>query len=183
MSKIIEIKNCKQCPHHRTGRDYTEDSFEFVSKWVCAHDDGPKEPVRRYVDWNDKVKEFIPDECPLQDKEKKDVNKHTGRNLPEEITLDDLDNNYINGLTVGALKELIYRYNLPADGKVLIERIEDFYYENNSWGVVYKEDEQFREISKHLTDIEIKHCMDQYHPAWYACKFKDDDKNLYICLH
>ena len=28
-----------------------------------------------------------------------------------------------------------------------------------------------------------KMVMDQYHPAETACKFDDDDKNLYIRLH
>jgi len=69
MAKSIEIKICTACPNHSSERDYTADSFEYCDKWLCKHPDGPKEPVRRYVDWNDKATEFIPKECPLKDKE------------------------------------------------------------------------------------------------------------------
>lgn len=65
MAKNIEIKICTECPHHTSERDYTADSFEMVSRWKCKHKDGPDGFVRRYVDWNDKATEFIPDDCPL----------------------------------------------------------------------------------------------------------------------
>lgn len=60
--KTIEIKSCKECPHFREERDYTADSFETCFRWYCKK---LEKNVRRYVDWNDKREEFIPEECPL----------------------------------------------------------------------------------------------------------------------
>ena len=37
--------------------------------------------------------------------------------------------------------------------------------------------------AKFNTEEEFKDSMEQYHPAWYAIKYSDDDKNLYIDLH
>jgi hypothetical protein len=116
--------------------------------------------------------------------------------LPREITLEKLES--YDGLTVGKLKELLYKYNLPADGKVLVERISDRYFEQNNWGVVFKmgeswsnaklfneniENGEYDENVTPIPDEKMKLFMDQYHPSWYACKYDDDDKNLYICSH
>ena len=65
MSKTIEIKDCQECPHHHSERDYTSDSWEYVERWKCKHPNGPKDFVRRYVDTSDKRTNFIPKTCPL----------------------------------------------------------------------------------------------------------------------
>jgi hypothetical protein len=64
MSKVLKIECCTQCPNHSTERDYTADSWEYCVKWNCKK---LKNPVRRYVDWNDHDK-YIPKNCPLEDK-------------------------------------------------------------------------------------------------------------------
>ncbi len=113
----------------------------------------------------------------------KPKNASTGRNLPREIKSGDLE--VSECLTIGRLRELLVKHNLPNDGKVLVERVEDYYFEENNWGVVYKKGESFAfgEKINGLSEEEKRTFLDQFHPAWYASKFKDDDKNLYICLH
>lgn len=141
------------------------------------------------------------------------LNKKKDIKLPREITLEELASAPCyqhSALTIGKLKELIAKYNLPDNGKVLIERVEDRYYEQNNWGVVFKEGywfyavvERNKEMKEEIErrtrgeeseypDLEnpqdcimelSKELMDQYHPAYYACKSKDDDTNLYIDLH
>ena len=73
------------------------------------------------------------------------------------------------GLTVGELKEFINKHNLPDDAKVLIERVEDKYYENHGWGVYLKDG---------IWDYKI-----QYHPALSCVKYVDENENLFIDLH
>jgi len=62
----LKIKSCTECPHFSSERDYTADSFEFVTRWDCKKGDTPKN-IRRYVDWTDHRK-FIPTWCPLKKK-------------------------------------------------------------------------------------------------------------------
>jgi hypothetical protein len=70
--RFIKIDTCEKCPHLLSSRDYTADSWEEVSRWGCRITTAVDEKsgvkternIRRYVDWNDKVK-FIPDWCPL----------------------------------------------------------------------------------------------------------------------
>jgi len=137
------------------------------------------------------------------------ITHETSTNLPKEITLEELKK-YDDYLTVGKLKELIAKYNLPDDGKILIERVEDVYYEKDNWGVVFspgfwyerleafnknmeeeikrrekEEEPEYPQIENPQDKIVTlgKEYMSQYHPAWYACKNKEDDNNLYIDLH
>lgn len=42
MSVNIEIETCRDCPHLKTERYYTADSWEFVSTWYCGKTDRPK---------------------------------------------------------------------------------------------------------------------------------------------
>jgi hypothetical protein len=129
------------------------------------------------------------------------------RKIPREIKKEDLPSYKKNGyLTVGELKKSIL--DMPDEGLVLIQRIEDTYFENNGWGVVLKEGEhyhwglQFNEDIKSgkydnleeypnmkkdnlklFTEDELNQAKDQYHPAWCAVKYKDDTENLYLDLH
>ena len=69
-------------------------------------------------------------------------------------------------LTVGKLKE--YIKNLPDDSKVFIERIEDFYFENNNWTTK----------SKDNWDGNKSEWIDAFSVVKY-----DKDNNLYIGAH
>ena len=97
---------------------------------------------------------------------------------------------------------------MPDDGLVLVQRIEDFYYENNHWGVILKEGEQHYAAKKFNEDLasgkygdkekypratpeewkpiseeDLELLKEQYHPAWCVVKYKDDPDNLYLDLH
>jgi hypothetical protein len=126
---------------------------------------------------------------------------------PPEIKVEDLSRYRESGhLTVGKLKEAIA--NMPDDGLVLVQRIEDMYFEENNWGVVLKEGEHYhwglefnkgilegkyndkeqypnanKENLRLFTEEELNKAKDQYHPAWCSVKYKDDPNNLYLDLH
>lgn len=55
------------------------------------------------------------------------------------LTRDDVLNKYSDYLTIGQLKEHIKEYNLPDHAKVVIQRVEDIYFEKHGWGVLKKE--------------------------------------------
>lgn len=70
-------------------------------------------------------------------------------------------------MTVGELKTFIEENNIPDNAKILVERVEDVYFEKRGWSVIKKENDGY---------------ISEYHPAWCGMKFKGDD-NLYIDLH
>ena len=97
-----------------------------------------------------------------------------------EITKDELTNRYRSHLTVGDLKEFLYKHNFPNDAKVVIERVEDVYYEKHHWGVYLKEgDHTFKDEN----GVIVKESLIQYHPAWCCVKYEEDDDVLFINLH
>ena len=71
-------------------------------------------------------------------------------------------------LTVGDLRKFLETHNPPDDAIVLVERVEDIYFEKHGWKTVEKE-----------FDVWETH---EYIKAFCACKFKDDN-NLYINCH
>ena len=78
---------------------------------------------------------------------------------------------YSDYLTVGRLKEFLNEHNLPDDAKVVVERVEDSYYEKGGWGVYLKEDS--------LTPG----FPNQYTPVWSCVRYKDDKDILFLDLH
>jgi hypothetical protein len=98
----------------------------------------------------------------------------------KEITKDELTNDYSYYLTVGDLKEFLYKHNLPNDSKVVIQRIEDVYYEKHQWGVYLKEGEN---TFKDENGVIVKESLEQYHPAFCCAKYDDDPNVLFINLH
>ena len=58
--------------------------------------------------------------------------------MVKEISKEELSK-YDDFLTVGGLKEFLYKHNFPNNAKVLIERVEDVYYEKHNWGSYLKE--------------------------------------------
>ena len=61
----LKIKSCEDCPHMRSERYYTADSFEHVSEWKCAV---ANMLHITYHEWNDGAVP-IPKWCPLRDEE------------------------------------------------------------------------------------------------------------------
>ncbi len=153
------------------------------------------------------------------DIEKDDANEFTafkptkwsyiGNNsLPREFTKEELTEDHHHRLTVGKLKEFLYKYNLPANAPVMIQRVEDAYYERHGWGVYLKEGwftHQYKERNAKIasgeylnkeeypnlteenlipsTEEEIKQSMEQYTPAFSCVGYRDDKDMLFIDLH
>jgi len=79
---------------------------------------------------------------------------------------EDLDlSSYKDYLNIGTLKELLY--SLPAkysDCKVMVERVEDIYYEKNGWQTLK------------IKSVEYPECIEEYSPVW--CASLDKDNNI-----
>jgi len=90
-----------------------------------------------------------------------------------ELTVEELDSDErqtYGSNTVGELLEYIKKNNISMDAKICVERIHDFYYENNHWGTIRKPSRLFDD------------CVNEYTPIWCTVKYPDD-KNLYLDLH
>jgi hypothetical protein len=108
---------------------------------------------------------------------------------PKHISQETLESCRKNGfMTIGDLKKwLNENSDLPDDSLVMIQRVEDKYYEgvdisgltsyegilpegskSEGWGVYYKET-LFGE--------------EQYHPAWCCVRYQDEKNLMFIDLH
>lgn len=63
----IEIISCKQCPHFKQERYYTEDSWEAYN-WFCKKVGNKK--IQGCVELYDENKVEIPEWCPLKPQQK-----------------------------------------------------------------------------------------------------------------
>lgn len=132
-------------------------------------------------------------------------------NRSEDIPDEELKTRYDCYYTVGDLMEFIYKNNIPRDGKILVQRVEDMYYQENHWSTVkrggegyhyalehnkkidsgeYLDKEQYPKIQendeflKKYTEEELHNCKDQYSPVWCPVFYsKEDPNNLYLDLH
>jgi hypothetical protein len=131
------------------------------------------------------------------------------RKMPNVLTKDQMDKHEgIPYLTVGEIKKFIKDHDLPDNSKVLIERVEDFYYDENNWSVYpkngylyYSHDSTNKrmreEIERRANGEEPEYEMEnpedyiyesddldksQYTPAFCCVKFEEDDI-LFINLH
>lgn len=97
----------------------------------------------------------------------------------KEISKDGLKK-YDDYLTVGKLKDFLNRYNLPDDANVVIQRVEDVYYEKHGWGVYLKKSENtFYDKNGNV----VKESLEQYHPTPQpkSEKVYEKCKNNYRC--
>jgi hypothetical protein len=79
---------------------------------------------------------------------------------------------YGHYMTVDMLLKFIEKYNIPKTAKVMIQRVEDVYYENHGWKVLEKEGGWPPET------------VNEYHPAWSPVHYKDENGDfLFIDLH
>lgn len=98
----------------------------------------------------------------------------------KEITKEELKNGYEHFMTVGDLKRFLEETNIPDESKILIQRVEDRYYESGGWGVYLKEGEHtYKDDSGNI----VPESLEQYHPAWGCAYYKDDKDILFIDLH
>lgn len=126
--------------------------------------------------------------------------------LNKEELLSYLNHGY---MTVGALKKFIEKHEVPDDALVVVQRVEDFYYEDHGWKVYLKEAEHSNwmksyndaldrgefddkekypdfkdEMRKKFTEEQIIEASSQYHPAWCPVLYEDDGKEiLFLDLH
>lgn len=116
--------------------------------------------------------------------------------------------NYPMHLRVGDLKKFLDKHSLDDNAIVMVQRVEDIYYEKNNWGVYLKKGESYNYCLKHNRDVEsgkyldkekypnikpenlkimsekdMQDAMDQYHPAWSCIRYNDDKEMLFIDLH
>lgn len=80
-------------------------------------------------------------------------------------------------MTVGWLKKFIEENNIPDESLILVQRVEDVYFEKHGWSKssVFKDND----MSLDTNDDGFK---TEYHRIWSPVKYKDDD-NLYLDLH
>ena len=130
------------------------------------------------------------------------------KNNIKKLTKEDIKK-YKNHLTVGGLKEFVKKNGIPDDAKIMIQRVEDFYFERNDWGVYLKEGVTYHSAKKMnenlLKESKRRECglepeydiedplsniieigdelKEQYHPAWSCVNYKDDQDFLFIDLH
>lgn len=112
-------------------------------------------------------------------------------------------------MTVGSLKKFMEEHQLPDDAIVVVQRIEDFYYEDHGWEVYLKEAESSNwmksyndaldrgvfddkekypdfkeEMRKKFTEEQITEASAQYHPIWCPVLYEDEGKAiLFLDLH
>ena len=114
-------------------------------------------------------------------------------------------------LTAGDLIKFIQENQIPMNAPVMIQRVEDVYYEEHGWGSYLKKGEHYwnadslnnnmkEEIDRRargeeaeyprikdpidfMTELEDDRLMEQYHPAWCCVGYKDDTDMLFIDLH
>ena len=128
-------------------------------------------------------------------------------NAKKTHTQEEIRKEYKHYCTVGQLKEILKKNNIPDDAKIFIERVEDVYFEKYKWGTVKKkgvsycsekrlidkakpggafhDKEQYprmdEETIQNILDSEkdLDECMDEYVPAWWPVVYDGDD-NIYF---
>lgn len=100
--------------------------------------------------------------------------------------------------TVGDLKKFLLFNNIPDDAPILVQRVEDSYYEDLGWKT-YKKEAEASEALKRLnnlidnnevewkgpkfTEEQIKNARTEYTPVWCPVFYKEDPEILFLDLH
>lgn len=124
------------------------------------------------------------------------------------LNKEEIENRFQDHLTIGDLKKWLEKNSdLPDDSKVLIQRVEDRYFENNNWGVYLKDGEtvwnqlafnkdmdeeierrekgeeseypQIKDPNKNIIEI-TNELKEQYFPAWCCVRYSDEEKIMFI---
>ena len=133
---------------------------------------------------------------------------------PDEMSREDIYNLTKNNhyCTIGDLKRHIEKYNLSDDSPIVVQRVEDFYFQKSSWKVYLKEGWNYHstiksnqnmkdEISRrergeephydspdpsmHICEDEdfLFKMKDQYHPVFSPVYYREDEDILFLALH
>lgn len=127
--------------------------------------------------------------------------------MSQAITSKELNKNS-NYFTVGQLKEWIEKYNIPDSACILMQRVEDNYFEKHNWETIKKEgywyhilkrhnkriDEGYflnkenfpnikgdEEFLKKYSDKEMEEIKDEYYPCFSPVFY--DNEFLYLDAH
>lgn len=60
---IIDIKNCKKCPHLKITDTYSSDSWDRMDDWHCSKEN---KKIQGAVEWWEEDKIKIPNWCPIK---------------------------------------------------------------------------------------------------------------------
>lgn len=92
-----------------------------------------------------------------------------------------------NGLTVGGILDFIARYGIPSDAPVVIQRIEDSYFEGQDISGMRGPNGILPPGSKSTgwrSYLKMQNMNPvQYIPAWSCVYYKDDADILFIDIH
>ena len=109
------------------------------------------------------------------------------------------NNKYAHYSTVGELLKFIKDNNIPDDAKILMQRVEDVYFDKHGWTTTNKEGYEYHSIvsmnealkakektflnrTEPLSEEELEACKERYYHCWCQVKYSGDD-NLYLDAH
>lgn len=98
-----------------------------------------------------------------------------------------MDKKHEFSCTIGQLKKFIEKHNLPDDTVIMMQRIEDVYFEKHHWEVIKKKGHwyrQFEEVNKkidtgYFRDKEL--FPDLAEDSWVHKKYTEDDLENSLC--
>lgn len=116
------------------------------------------------------------------------------KKLTKDELLEYRDSGY---LTWGELKEWALKNNIPDEAIVVVERVEDFYYDKNNWSVYCKENSLCSnlrringdiaagaiELKQPFTEEQVNDARSEYHPVWSPVYYSEDPNILFLDLH
>jgi hypothetical protein len=81
-----------------------------------------------------------------------------------ELSLQELKERYKDFGTVGRLIEFIEEHKIPMNAKILVQRVEDVYYDKYNWSVVLKKGESWHNMNRFNEDLKagVYDDKDQY---------------------
>ena len=63
MKIVIDIKNCRGCPHFETKNPCSSDGWDRMEDWFCKKE---QKTISKAVEWTDEKYLEIPEWCPCQ---------------------------------------------------------------------------------------------------------------------
>lgn len=113
-------------------------------------------------------------------------NKNMCKNLTKEDVL-----NFKYTLTVGQLRKFIEKHNISDDAPILVQRIEDVYFDKHNWPTYRKHTfestmmiDSWNECNEaKLSEAECEGYKSDYIPTNQPVYHKDDKEILFIDLH
>ena len=60
---LIEIPNCKSCPHFKTANPFSSDGWDRMEDWICGK---TEKKIQGAVEWHEESKIQVPAWCPIK---------------------------------------------------------------------------------------------------------------------